>query len=55
MDLDEPFLGWNVEPPADPLAWPSQSDLVQVYDVTRQRIGQIITAWLRNEHRPAVT
>ena len=39
-----PFLGWNVAPPADALAWPSQSDLVQVCEVTRQRIGQIITA-----------
>ena len=39
-----PFLGWNIEPTADPLTWPSQSDLVEVCDVTRQRIGQIITA-----------
>lgn len=39
-----PFLGWNVGPASDPLAWPSQSDLVGVCDVTRQRIGQIITA-----------
>lgn len=39
-----PFLGWNLPANADPLAWPSQSDLVEVCDVTRQRIGQIITA-----------
>ena len=39
-----PFLGWNIEATADPLAWPSQSDLVEVCDVTRQRIGQVITA-----------
>ncbi len=39
-----PFLGWEIEPTADPLTWPSQSDLVEVCDVTRQRIGQIITA-----------
>ena len=39
-----PFLGWNVAAATDPLAWPSQSDLVAVCAVTRQRIGQIITA-----------
>lgn len=39
-----PFLGWNVPATADPLVWPSQSDLVAVCAVTRQRIGQIITA-----------
>ena len=39
-----PFLGWNVASTADPLAWPSQSDLATVSAVTRQRIGQIITA-----------
>lgn len=39
-----PFLGWNVASTAEPLAWPSQSDLATVSAVTRQRIGQIITA-----------
>ena len=39
-----PFLGWKLAPAADPLAWPSQSELIAVCAVTRQRIGKIINA-----------
>ena len=44
LGILHPFLGWKIAPPADPLVWPSQSDLVGICKVTRQRIGQIITA-----------
>jgi serine/threonine protein kinase len=39
-----PFLGWDIPESTDSLAWPSQSDLVKVCRITRQRIGQIVTA-----------
>lgn len=42
-DILHPFLGWKTAPNADPLTWPSQSELVAVCKVTRQRIGQIVT------------
>lgn len=52
--LLHPYLGWNTPPGNDPLAWPSQSDLVGVAQVTRQRIGQIVTAarnrWKQSPH-----
>ncbi len=38
-----PFLGFKVTTGGEPLVWPSQSDLTVISDVTRQRIGQIIT------------
>lgn len=48
-----PFLGWQVKANEGPPIWPSQSDLTQVCDVTRQRIGQIINAarerWAKSE------
>jgi serine/threonine protein kinase len=48
-----PFLAWQVPPDHEQLVWPSQSDLTQIRDVTRQRIGQIINAarhrWAKSE------
>lgn len=48
-----PFLGWQVPLNQTQNAWPSQSDLSQIADVTRQRIGQIINIardrWARSE------
>ena len=37
------FLGWNRPGDEDPMVWPSQSDLAPCLDVTRQRIGQVVT------------
>ena len=37
------FLGWNRPDDEDPMEWPSQSDLAPRLDVTRQRIGQVVT------------
>jgi serine/threonine protein kinase len=37
------FLGWNRPDDEDPAEWPSQSDLAPRLDVTRQRIGQVVT------------
>jgi serine/threonine protein kinase len=37
------FLGWNRPDDEDPGEWPSQSDLAPRLDVTRQRIGQVVT------------
>ena len=39
-----PFLGMRAGFSAGPLVWPSQSDLAASSEVTRQRIGQIVTA-----------
>ena len=37
-----PFLGWQLPASEEQGTWPSQSDLTQVCEVTRQRIGQVI-------------
>lgn len=38
------FLGWTRDPNAAPSSWPSQSEVASVVAVTRQRVGQAITA-----------
>jgi serine/threonine protein kinase len=47
-----PFLGLDDLSATTPPAWPSQSDIAEARDVTRARIGQIVTAarqrWRRN-------
>lgn len=48
-----PFLGWQVKANEELPIWPSQSDLTQDCDVTRQRIGQVINGarerWAKSE------
>lgn len=41
--LLQAFLGWNRPDDQNPAEWPSQSDLAPRLDVTRQRIGQVVT------------
>jgi serine/threonine protein kinase len=41
--LLQSFLGWNRSENANPMDWPSQSDLALGLTVTRQRIGQVVT------------
>ncbi len=56
-EIQERFLGWRT-PDDDPsaLRWPSQTDLGAQVDVTRARVGQVVTSarekWLKN---PSVT
>ncbi|MEX2381923.1 MAG: BREX system serine/threonine kinase PglW [Opitutales bacterium] len=50
------FLGWNRPESEDATEWPSQSDLALRIDVTRQRIGQVITEGRERWRRfPAIT
>ena len=37
------FLGWNSPDAQSALDWPSQSDLAPRLEVTRQRVGQVVT------------
>jgi serine/threonine protein kinase len=54
QDILQRFLGWNEKDSA--LEWPSQSDLVAPLGVTRQRIGQVVTAGRdRWKRYPSVT
>lgn len=52
-EIQERFLGWRT-PDDDPsaLRWPSQTDLGEQVDVTRARVGQVITSarekWIKN-------
>lgn len=44
QDILQVFLGWNdalIESSTD---WPSQSDVVPIKEVTRQRVGQVVTS-----------
>ena len=41
--IRQAFLGWNQPDDENPAEWPSQSDLAPRLDVTRQRIGQVVT------------
>lgn len=56
-EIQERFLGWKT-PEDDPssLRWPSQTDLGNDVNVTRARVGQVVTSarekWLKN---PAIT
>jgi hypothetical protein len=56
-EIQERFLGWRT-PDDDPAAlrWPSQTDLGEQVEVTRARVGQVVTSarekWLKN---PSVT
>ena len=56
-EIQERFLGWKT-PEDDPsaLRWPSQTDLGNDVDVTRARVGQVVTRarekWLKN---PSIT
>jgi serine/threonine protein kinase len=56
-EIQERFLGWKT-PEDDPsaLRWPSQTDLGNDLNVTRARIGQVVTSarekWLKN---PSIT
>jgi serine/threonine protein kinase len=56
-EIQERFLGWKT-PEDDPsaLRWPSQTDLGERVDVTRARVGQVITGarekWLKT---PSIT
>lgn len=56
-EIQERFLGWKT-PGDDPsaLRWPSQTDLGNEVDVTRARVGQVVTSarekWLKN---PSIT
>jgi serine/threonine protein kinase len=56
-EIQERFLGWKT-PEDDPsaLRWPSQTDLGNEVDVTRARVGQVVTSarekWLKN---PSIT
>jgi serine/threonine protein kinase len=56
-EIQERFLGWKTLPD-DPsaLLWPSQTDLGEIVDVTRARVGQVVTSarakWLKN---PSIT
>lgn len=38
-----PFLGRSSDPSVNPFLWPSQTDLSAAANVTRQRIGQVVT------------
>jgi serine/threonine protein kinase len=50
------FLEWQVPREAPVSAWPSQSDVATLRDVSRQRVGQAITAGRRRWNRfPTVT
>lgn len=56
-EIQEHFLGWKT-PAEDPAAlrWPSQTELGEQVDVTRARVGQIVTSarekWLKT---PSIT
>lgn len=56
-EIQERFLGWQT-PDDDPsaLRWPSQTELGQQVEVTRARVGQVVTSarekWLKN---PSIT
>ena len=43
QEILQHFLGWQLLGGASPTAWASQTDLAAKLDVTRQRIGQVIT------------
>ena len=43
QEILQHFLGWQVRDEASSVTWPSQSDLASRLDVTRQRVGQVIT------------
>lgn len=56
QEILQGFLGWNRPDGEDPAAWPSQSDLAPNLDVTRQRIGQVVTeARERWKRYPSIT
>jgi hypothetical protein len=43
QDILQAFLGWNLSDGESPLEWQSQSDLAPRLEVTRQRVGQVVT------------
>lgn len=56
QEILQAFLGWNQPADGDATLWPSQSDLAPVIDVTRQRVGQVITeARERWKRFPSIT
>jgi serine/threonine protein kinase len=56
QEILQNFLGWQISDDAFPTAWPSQSDLALKLDVTRQRVGQVITqARERWSRYPSIT
>lgn len=56
QDILQTFLGWNRPESEPPLEWPSQSDLAPRLDVTRQRVGQVVTeARERWKRFPSIT
>jgi serine/threonine protein kinase len=43
QDILQAFLGWSLPDGKNPLEWQSQSDLAPLLEVTRQRVGQVVT------------
>jgi serine/threonine protein kinase len=56
QEILQGFLGWNRPEGEDAAEWPSQSDLALRTDVTRQRIGQVVTEGRERWRRfPSIT
>jgi len=56
QEILQAFLGWNQPPNQPALAWASQTDLAANLEVTRQRVGQVITeARERWKRFPSIT
>lgn len=43
QEILQHFLGWQNPDDKSPMLWPSQSDLATQLNITRQRVGQVIT------------
>lgn len=56
QNILQAFLGWNHTGDGNSPRWPSQSDLVPLIKVTRQRVGQVVTeARERWKRFPSIT
>ena len=56
QDILQTFLGWSLADGSGPLAWQSQSDLAPRLEITRQRVGQVVTEGRERWRRfPSIT
>lgn len=56
QEILQAFLRWNLPDTNASIDWPSQSDLASAIDVTRQRVGQVVTeARERWKRFPSIT
>jgi serine/threonine protein kinase len=50
QEILQRFLGWLRDKDQPPTAWPSQVDLASLFNVTRQRVGQVLVAGRKRWH-----